>query len=289
MAPEIIEMSHKPTTASDIWSLACTLIELLTGFPPYFEMAAVSAIYKMVNDERPPLPDDISDELLDFFTKCFARDPATRPTATELINHPWIKNNTASDDLPSQDSNKQENINEINNSNRSNQIEATSRVGIRGSVLGLDELGKELKNYTLSKESGNAIKHYLNSPKGPINASASESSSSMKNQLFHARKRTMDEQSLSISISPGTSTEGDQNIPALLSPRYSGVSGGSISKKSKRSSKKEKKKSKSGNMANPLLDDPTTFDFPSGEVPYNVIYSISYNFNIFNSKKIEKT
>eukprot|EP00501_MAST-03F_sp_TOSAG23-6_P000018 GSMAST32.ASY1.ANO1.18.1 assembled CDS len=35
MAPEIVQMSGL-TTSCDIWSLGCTLIELLTGKPPYF-------------------------------------------------------------------------------------------------------------------------------------------------------------------------------------------------------------------------------------------------------------
>ena len=252
-------MTHKPTTASDIWSLACTLIELLTGFPPYFEMATVSAIYKMVNDERPPLPDDISDELLDFFTKCFAREPAKRPTATELLSHPWIKLYNQSDD-------------EVEENEEESKKSDTKRTkgGVRGSVLGLDELGKELKNYTLSKEAGASVKQYLNS-KGPMNASASETSSSMKNNLFHARKRTMDEQSLSLSIP--NPTEPTAQLPALISPRYSAGGGsGSISKKSKRASKKEKKKSKGGTMGTPLLDPDQTFDFPSSEVFFSFFF-----------------
>lgn len=38
VAPEIIELKG-PSTASDIWSLACTVIELLTGKPPYADKA----------------------------------------------------------------------------------------------------------------------------------------------------------------------------------------------------------------------------------------------------------
>lgn len=34
VAPEIIEMSGA-SFASDIWSLGCTIVELLTGRPPY--------------------------------------------------------------------------------------------------------------------------------------------------------------------------------------------------------------------------------------------------------------
>lgn len=34
MAPEVILMTGQ-TTASDIWSIGCTIIELVTGNPPY--------------------------------------------------------------------------------------------------------------------------------------------------------------------------------------------------------------------------------------------------------------
>lgn len=37
MAPEIIELNGA-SPKSDIWSLACTIIELLTGRPPYAEV-----------------------------------------------------------------------------------------------------------------------------------------------------------------------------------------------------------------------------------------------------------
>lgn len=38
MAPEVIELKGA-STKSDIWSLGCTVIELLTGRPPYGDMA----------------------------------------------------------------------------------------------------------------------------------------------------------------------------------------------------------------------------------------------------------
>jgi serine/threonine protein kinase len=91
MAPEVIEM-NVPTPACDIWSVGCTLIELLTGFPPYFDMVALSAVFKMVQDEHPPLPDDISVELEQFLMRCFARDPTQRPSAHDLLADPWIRN-----------------------------------------------------------------------------------------------------------------------------------------------------------------------------------------------------
>jgi serine/threonine protein kinase len=91
MAPEIIErVPSACPTACDIWSLGCTIIELLTGAPPYADMIAFSAMFRMVQEKHPPLPDDISPALEDFLLKCFRRDPTERPTAAELLKHPWI-------------------------------------------------------------------------------------------------------------------------------------------------------------------------------------------------------
>lgn len=90
MSPEVCEMQPNITSATDIWSLGCTLIELLTGYPPYFDMSAMNAMWKMASEDHPPLPDDISTELEDFLLGCFERTPAKRPTASALLDHPWI-------------------------------------------------------------------------------------------------------------------------------------------------------------------------------------------------------
>ena len=89
MAPEIIEMSNF-TTSSDIWSLGCTILELLNGEPPYYELAPIAALYRIVQDEHPPLPPDLSPALQTFLLACFTRDPQLRPTASELRRHVWL-------------------------------------------------------------------------------------------------------------------------------------------------------------------------------------------------------
>lgn len=48
MAPEVIEMSGHVTSACDIWSLGCTVIELLTCNPPYSNLHPCSAMIKIV-------------------------------------------------------------------------------------------------------------------------------------------------------------------------------------------------------------------------------------------------
>ena len=59
MAPEIIQLSGA-SPASDIWSVGATVIELLQGKPPYHNLAAMPALFAIVNDDHPPLPEGIS-------------------------------------------------------------------------------------------------------------------------------------------------------------------------------------------------------------------------------------
>lgn len=93
MAPEVIELKG-PSTASDIWSLGCTIIELLTGHPPYSDTPnGMSVMFKIVEDDHPPFPEGCSEDLLDFLGKCFIRNPEDRPTAEALFEHPWLKQN----------------------------------------------------------------------------------------------------------------------------------------------------------------------------------------------------
>jgi len=74
MAPEIIEMTGQQSSACDIWSVGCVTVELLTGKPPYFDLQQMPALFRIVQDEHPPLPDGISPALEDFLMQCFTED-----------------------------------------------------------------------------------------------------------------------------------------------------------------------------------------------------------------------
>ena len=89
MAPEVIEF-YGARPQSDIWSLGCTVIELLRGEPPYFNHDPFSAMYKMVEDEHPPLPSGISQALYHFLMECFKKDVNFRVGAKELMKHAWL-------------------------------------------------------------------------------------------------------------------------------------------------------------------------------------------------------
>ncbi|KAI8580434.1 hypothetical protein K450DRAFT_237000 [Umbelopsis ramanniana AG] len=92
MAPEIIELKGA-CFESDIWSLGCTIIELCTGKPPYAHLISMATLFRIVEDDCPPLPDNISEDLRHFLRLCFQKVPSDRPTPEELMGHTWIQNN----------------------------------------------------------------------------------------------------------------------------------------------------------------------------------------------------
>ncbi|XP_074574163.1 MAP3K epsilon protein kinase 1-like isoform X3 [Curcuma longa] len=91
MAPEVIEMSGV-CAASDIWSVGCTVIELLTCVPPYYDLQPMPALFRIVQDDHPPIPEGLSPDITDFLRQCFKKDAMQRPDAKTLLLHPWIQN-----------------------------------------------------------------------------------------------------------------------------------------------------------------------------------------------------
>src|SRR5947209_6724599 len=76
----------------DIWSLGCCIVEMATGRRPWANLDNEWAVMYHVVTGHPPLPDpsQLSEAGLDFLKKCFTRSPMKRPTAQELLEHPWI-------------------------------------------------------------------------------------------------------------------------------------------------------------------------------------------------------
>lgn len=93
MAPEIVDMNH-PTPACDIWSVGSTVIEMQTEKPPYADLEQMSALYRIVSDPHPPLPEGITRYLESFLLLCFEKSPRRRPSASELLSDEWIEKYT---------------------------------------------------------------------------------------------------------------------------------------------------------------------------------------------------
>jgi len=89
VAPEVIEQSGA-TTASDIWSVGCVVIELLEGHPPYHTLDPMPALFRIVQDDCPPIPEGASPIVKDFLYHCFQKDCNLRISGKKLLKHPWM-------------------------------------------------------------------------------------------------------------------------------------------------------------------------------------------------------
>ncbi|XP_062185076.1 mitogen-activated protein kinase kinase kinase 3-like isoform X2 [Phragmites australis] len=96
MAPEVIMNSKGYSLAVDIWSLGCTIIEMATARPPWHQYEGVAAIFKIANSKDiPEIPDSFSEEGKKFLQLCLKRDPASRSSASQLMDHPFVHDHPA--------------------------------------------------------------------------------------------------------------------------------------------------------------------------------------------------
>ena len=96
MAPEIIREKGNEINwkKADVWSLACTTVEMTTGKPPWSQFNnSVTTLYHIAcTDALPEYPSPASMELLTFLNVCLTRDATNRPDITSLLLHPFVTN-----------------------------------------------------------------------------------------------------------------------------------------------------------------------------------------------------
>uniref|UniRef100_A0A8C6UFD3 non-specific serine/threonine protein kinase n=1 Tax=Neogobius melanostomus TaxID=47308 RepID=A0A8C6UFD3_9GOBI len=97
MAPEVVmceTMKDAPYDyKADIWSLGITLIELAQIEPPHHELNPMRVLLKIAKSEPPTLdqPYKWSPEFNDFLRKSLDKSTEMRPTATQLLEHPFVR------------------------------------------------------------------------------------------------------------------------------------------------------------------------------------------------------
>ncbi|NXA44777.1 M3K3 kinase, partial [Nothocercus julius] len=88
MSPEVISGEGYGRKA-DVWSVACTVVEMLTEKPPWAEFEAMAAIFKIATQPtNPQLPDGVSSSCRNFLKQIFVEEKR-RPTAEDLLRHPF--------------------------------------------------------------------------------------------------------------------------------------------------------------------------------------------------------
>ncbi|KAK8697601.1 hypothetical protein V6N13_113742 [Hibiscus sabdariffa] len=101
IAPEVLKRKYGPE--ADIWSIGVILYILLCGTPPFYaesEHGIFNAIIRgHIDFNCDPWP-RISPQAKDVVTRMLNLDPKKRLTASQVLSHPWIKEDGEAPDTP---------------------------------------------------------------------------------------------------------------------------------------------------------------------------------------------
>uniref|UniRef100_A0A452VKN4 non-specific serine/threonine protein kinase n=1 Tax=Ursus maritimus TaxID=29073 RepID=A0A452VKN4_URSMA len=101
MAPEVVMCETMKDTPydykADIWSLGITLIEMAQIEPPHHELNPMRVLLKIAKSDPPTLlsPSKWSAEFRDFLKTALDKNPETRPSAAQLLEHPFVSSVTS--------------------------------------------------------------------------------------------------------------------------------------------------------------------------------------------------
>ncbi|XP_044520387.1 serine/threonine-protein kinase 10 [Gracilinanus agilis] len=101
MAPEVVMCETMKDTPydykADIWSLGITLIEMAQIEPPHHELNPMRVLLKIAKSDPPTLltPSKWSLDFRDFLKTALDKNPETRPSAAQLLEHPFVSKVTS--------------------------------------------------------------------------------------------------------------------------------------------------------------------------------------------------
>jgi mitogen-activated protein kinase kinase kinase len=93
MAPEAIMNQGSVMGAEDVWSLGCLVWEILSGKRPWYHLDNEWAMIFSMNQHEPPIVLDVlqsNPDCNELLQACFHYDPASRPSAKQLLDMPWL-------------------------------------------------------------------------------------------------------------------------------------------------------------------------------------------------------
>jgi len=94
-------------------------------------------MFKVLHKD-PPIPENLSHEGREFLQCCFRRNPAERPTASELLDHPFIRNSSHYNKHGSIHSFAGIKVNDIAHSSRDNKPISKSDSSMKGKSTNME-------------------------------------------------------------------------------------------------------------------------------------------------------
>jgi len=91
MAPEVLNEGER-STASDIYSFGCVIVDVVSGIPPWGKTAPGKIVLQVASGKTPPkdihvlsgFPQAVVDQLWALMNRCWSFEPTDRPKAGEV-------------------------------------------------------------------------------------------------------------------------------------------------------------------------------------------------------------
>lgn len=91
LPPEMVERKRH-TDRIDLWCLGILTYEFCVGQPP-FESETHSKTYQKIIHCNVEYPSYLSKDVIDLISRLLQRNPKSRISLDEVLNHPWIEKN----------------------------------------------------------------------------------------------------------------------------------------------------------------------------------------------------
>ncbi|KAF8057272.1 OXSR1 [Scenedesmus sp. PABB004] len=96
MAPEVMEQTQGYRSSADIWSFGITMLEMANGHAPFAKFPPMKVLLMTLQNPPPQLDDKagrkhFSKGMRNLVARCLQKDPASRPSATELLQDKFFK------------------------------------------------------------------------------------------------------------------------------------------------------------------------------------------------------